>query len=78
MSYTLILRPLATGGELAHEILVKDAQAMVEAGTAELTFDGIYRELKVAKPAKPAKPAKKVDAEYETKDMTPKGRSKKG
>ena len=75
MSYTLILRPLATGGELAHEILVKDAQAMVEAGTAELTFDGIYRELKVAKPAKPAK---KVDAEYETKDMTPKGRSKKG
>ena len=72
MSYTLILRPNPAGGELAHEILIKDAQAMVDAGTAERTFDGVYRELKVAKPAK------KVDAEYDTKDMKPKGRAKKG
>ena len=71
MSYTLILRPLPNGGELAHEILIADAQALADAGLAERTFDGIYRELKDVKTV-PKKPAKKKAATYKTKDMSAK------
>ena len=74
MSYTLILHPNPNGGELAHQITTKEANDLVAAGKAERTFDGLYREVKkVTKKAEP-----KAKAEYTTKEMTPKGKAKKG
>lgn len=69
MSYTLILHPSddTATGEIASEITTEEAEALVKAGKAEQTVDGVYRATMVKPAAK--KPAKKKAATYKTKDV---------